>query len=137
MYESLTRYLPEFERGEIVGTWIDGGVHAGTPEDPLQLPYVEYGEMATGIERAITAFVSDHPEFCLTSYSEILENAGLAWDARSMEAADVSVLDGRTAMALLVGAVRADRFCEGAYLGFFESGCIERWLRRLKEIDEA
>ena len=52
-----------------------------------------------------------------------------------MESADVSALDGQTVMALLVGAVRAERFCDGALLGFLESGCVERWLRRLREID--
>ena len=53
-----------------------------------------------------------------------------------MEGADVSALDGKTVMALLVGAVRAERFCDGALLGFLESGCIGRWLRRLRQIDE-
>lgn len=39
-------------------------------------------------------------------------------------------------MALLLGAVRAERFCDGALLGFFEDGSIRRWLVRLREIDE-
>ena len=38
-------------------------------------------------------------------------------------------------MALLLGAVRAERFCDGALLGFFEDGSIRRWLLRLREID--
>ncbi|MCA5011290.1 hypothetical protein HP393_22890, partial [Clostridioides difficile] len=45
-------------------------------------------------------------------------------------------LDGRAVMALLVGALRADRFCEGAFLGFLKSGAMLRWLQRLKGIDE-
>ena len=53
-----------------------------------------------------------------------------------MEGADVSALDGKTVMALLVGAVRAERFCDGALLGFLETGCIGRWLQRLRQIDE-
>mgnify|MGYP003360576731 FL=1 len=52
-----------------------------------------------------------------------------------MEGADTSKLDGQTVMALLVASLRADRFCEGALLGFFESGAIRRWLIRLREID--
>lgn len=52
-----------------------------------------------------------------------------------MEGADTSKLDGQTVMALLVASLRADRFCEGALLGFFESGTIRRWLIRLREID--
>jgi hypothetical protein len=53
-----------------------------------------------------------------------------------MEQADVSSLDGRVVMALLVGVLRADRFCEGVLLGFWNSGAMNRWLERLKEIDE-
>lgn len=54
-----------------------------------------------------------------------------------MSEADVSELDGQAVIALLLGAVRADRFCEGALLGFFEDGSVKRWLLRLKEVDEA
>lgn len=39
-------------------------------------------------------------------------------------------------MALLLGAVRAERFCDGALLDFFEDGSVKRWLLRLREIDD-
>ena len=52
-----------------------------------------------------------------------------------MSGTDVSELDGRAVMALLLGAVRAERFCDGALLGFFGDGSMRRWLLRLKEID--
>ena len=52
-----------------------------------------------------------------------------------MSEADVSHLDGKCIMALIVGAVRAERFCDGALLGFFKDGSIKKWLMRLKEID--
>lgn len=38
-------------------------------------------------------------------------------------------------MALIIGAIRAERFCNGALLGSFEDGSIRKWLERLKEID--
>lgn len=34
------------------------------------------------------------------------------------------------------GAVRAERFCDGALLDFFESGSVLKWLERLKTIDK-
>ena len=43
---------------------------------------------------------------------------------------------GQCVMALIVGAVRAERFCDGALLTFFTDGSIRRWLERLKEINE-
>ena len=54
----------------------------------------------------------------------------------TMREVDTSALDGKCITALLMGAIRADRFSEGALLHFFEAGTITKWLNRLKEIDE-
>lgn len=54
-----------------------------------------------------------------------------------MSEADVSQLDAQCVMALIMGAVRAERFCDGALLGFFRDGSIRKWLERLKEIDDS
>lgn len=56
---------------------------------------------------------------------------------KSMSEADVSQLDAQCVMALIMGAVRAERFCDGALLGFFRDGSIRKWLERLKEIDDS
>ena len=137
MFESLTKYLPELDRAEGYGDWVVDRESKGTMDDPIQMPYVNYERVVIEVEQAIYAFVDEHPEFELTRYSDILERNGLSWDGRVMSEADVSELDGQTVMALLLGAVRADRFCEGALLGFFEDGSAKRWLLRLKEVDEA
>ena len=50
--------------------------------------------------------------------------------------AEVTHLDGQGVMALLMAAVRAERFCDGALYRFFEMGCIQRWFKRLEEIDK-
>ena len=44
-------------------------------------------------------------------------------------------MDAKCIMALIMGAVSAERFCDGALLGFFKDGSIKKWLERLKEID--
>ena len=80
--------------------------------------------------------MKEHPEYELTKYEEILKSNGLEWSLHSMGAADVSHADGKLVMALLVGALRADRFSEGTFLGFCEDGSVVRWLKRLKEIDD-
>ena len=53
-----------------------------------------------------------------------------------MSEAIVDDLDARCICALLVGAVRAERFCDGALMLFFKNGSIARWLNRLKAIEE-
>ena len=135
MYESLTSFLPKLQGAEY-GEWIIDRENDGSPEHPKQFPFVAYGRTVTDLENAIYRFIDEHKEMELTCYGDILENASIKWDAQSMKYADVSVLDGRTVMALLVGAVRAERFCDGALLAFCEGGNVAKWLQRLKELDE-
>ena len=127
MYETLTRYLPELERERDCGELaVDTG----------QSPYLDYSQTVEGIMDAVYRFVEEHPEYNLYRYQDVLEESGLAWDGRILREADASKLDGKTVMAMIMGVIRADRFCEGALLEFCEDGYISRWLIRLKEIDD-
>ena len=81
-------------------------------------------------------FEKEYPEYKLTSYGEILEKNNIRWDFKSMESADVSIMDGQGVMALLMAAVRADRFCDGMLIEFQEKGCLSKWVNRLLELDE-
>lgn len=135
MYELLTDYIDQLSTEE-PGEWIVDRENDGSPDHPIQFPWVLYGKTVQGLEKAIYQFVDDHEELGLRQYSEILEKNGLKWDMHSMSNADVSKLDGITVMSLLLGAVRAERFCDGALLSFCKSGCVSRWLSRLKEIDD-
>ena len=38
-------------------------------------------------------------------------------------------------VALIYGAIRAERFCDGAILAFLKDGTFVRWLERLKTLD--
>ena len=134
MYESLTTLLPSLRTGPH-GTWIVDHKNDGSPEYPIQMPYVNYHPAARELEKAIYRFVEAHEEMGLRSYGDILEEAGIGWRGDAMRRADVSELDGRTVMALLVGILRAERFFEGIYLDFCEGGIVEKWLTRLEEID--
>ena len=135
MFESLTKHLPAIENAEGFGNWVVDRGSKGTMDDPIKVPYVNYGTTVADVEQAIYDFVDEHPEYELTHYRDILERNGLDWGSQAMSGADVSELDGQAVMALLLGAVRAERFCDGALLGFFGDGSMRRWLLRLKEID--
>lgn len=135
MYESITHLMSKLYEEEF-GTWIVDRESKGTMDDPIQMPYVSYSPAVSELVKAVYAFVDEHPDYELTNYGEILNSNGLEWSSQSMSGADVSNADGKLIMALLVGALRADRFCEGAFLGFCKDGSVLRWLRRLKEIDD-
>ena len=133
-YENLIKYLPLLEDDNI-GTWIIDRENDGSPEHPIQMPFVNYSEMVHDFIKDVYDFEEKNKDFELTRYGEILEKNGLEWGSKSMSEADVSSLDGQCIMALIMGAVRAERFCDGALLGFFKDGSIKKWLERLKKID--
>ena len=135
MFESLTKHLPAIENAGGFGNWVVDRESKGTMNDPIKMPYVNYETTVADVEQAIYDCVDEHPENELTHYHDILEHKGLEWSSQAMSGADVSELDGQAVMALLLGAVRAERFCDGALLGFFEDGSMRRWLLRLKGID--
>ncbi len=83
----------------------------------------------------VYAFEESNKDMELTRYGDILNDNGLEWDSETMENADVSNLNAQCVLALIMGAVRAERFCDGALLDFFKSGCILKWLERLNNIE--
>lgn len=126
MYEALTKYIGQFED---VGTWIIDRENDGSKEHPIQMPYMSYS-------KAIMKFLSEMDAFMVYNYQEVLKRNDLRW-GMEMGEADVSGFDAEAVLALLTGAVRAERFCDGAFASFVRSGAVDRWLGRLKEIDES
>ena len=127
----LTRFIPEIEEDEI-GRWNIDAKNDGSPEHPIRMSVVSYSQMVDRFVANVYALVDEYPEWTLTSYGKILEQNGIT----SMRDAIVDDLDAQCIGALLVGAVRAERFCDGALMSFFKNGSITRWLKRLKELDE-
>lgn len=134
MYESLTKYLLEFP-GDEKGMWVIDKENDGTPEHPIQMPYVNYSMLVRNFTDDVYSFVDKHQEMGLCSYAEILKENGIEWSMDSMSTAVVENLDAKCVLAMILGAVRAERFCDGALLGFFENGSIARWIERLKKLD--
>ena len=133
-FTELTAFIPRI-KDDSFGEWIIDRENDGTPEHPIQFPYVHYSRVVDEFIDTLYAFCGAHPEFEHTRYGETLDNLGIDWGSTSMEQADVSSVEAKGVIALLIGAVRAERFCDGALLGFFEEGSILRWLERLAEID--
>ena len=134
MYESLTKYLLEFP-GDEKGMWVIDKENDGTPEHPIQMPHVNYSMLVRNFTDDVYSFVDKHQEMGLRSYAEILKENGIEGGMDSMSTAVVENLDEKCVLAMILGAVRAERFCDGALLGFFENGSMARWIERLKKLD--
>ncbi len=102
----------------------------GSMERPVQMPYVMYSQV-------VDDFISD-VHLCweksgLQDYLQVLKFHNIECDSESMSSADVSVLASEVVLALLLGAIRAEKFCNGALLKFLKDGSILKWLTALKE----
>ena len=133
-FDILTKYIPMIQTDSF-GEWVIDKENDGTPEHPIQMRSVRYSEMVSNFIDDDYTFEESNTDMELTSYGEILKDNGLEWDAESMKNADVSNLNAQCVLALIMGAVRAERFCDGALLDFFKSGCIFKWLERLNSIE--
>ena len=134
-FDKLIGLLEPLEN-DSVGEWRIDKEHKGTEDDPIHFPYPMYTEVINELIEAVYEFEHENPEYELTKYGELLKKRGLEWRQRSMENADVSNMDAQGIMALLMGMVRGERFCDGAIMGMIKSGAVKKWLLRLQELKE-
>lgn len=136
-FKVLTKYIGSISEVKSYGKWITDRENDRTSEKPVLMPYVSYNKLVDSFVTEFYQFSESHPEYRLSNYNSILENNGIKWNNVSMRNANVNVLDEQCILALIMGAIRAERFCNGALLEFFKDGCVLKWLKRLKEIDNS
>lgn len=135
-YSALTKYI-NLLKNDIVGEWNCDKENDGSSERPMHLPFVIYSITVHRLEGDIYKFAKESDEIVPGKYADILQANGIEWGYDSMMKADASVLDAQCILALLIASLRAERFYDGALLGFIKSGAVTRWLKRLQELDEA
>ncbi len=136
IYSSIISFLPRLNGihyGEIYPKHQTGD---GTMENPYIMPFYSYAKVVCDFKDAVYAFEAEHPEFQLNHYHDILLLEGIKWEIESMSKADISQMSGQTVIALILGAIRAEKFCTGALNDFLKSGCIEKWLQHLEKIEK-
>ncbi|MGJ5837456.1 DUF6508 domain-containing protein [Bacillus sp. G402] len=133
-FEILTNYIPLLQ-GNDIGEWVIDQENDGTAEHPIQMPYVNYSETVRRFIEDVYTFAEQHQELEITRYREILKENGIEWGMNDMEDVDVSNLNSQCVLALIMGVLRAERFCEGVILDFFTNGAIVKWLERLERLE--
>nr|WP_284564952.1 DUF6508 domain-containing protein [Bacillus altitudinis] len=133
-FKILTNYIPMLQ-GDDIGEWVIDQENDGTAEHPIQMPYVNYSETVRRFIEDVYTFAEQHQELEITRYREILKENGIEWGMNDMEDVDVSNLNSQCVLALIMGVLRAERFCEGVILDFFTNGTIVKWLERLERLE--
>jgi hypothetical protein len=135
-YRVLTKYIERMSETDSFGKWIIDYLNDGTPDRPIQMPFVNFNGLVNEFVEEFYQFSESYPEYQLTRYGSILESNGLKWEDWSMRNADETSLNAQCILALIMGAIRADRFSEGTLLSFFEDGYIVKWLKRLESYEK-
>ena len=133
-FDILTKYISMI-KSDSIGKWIIDKENGGSLERPIQMPFVDYSEIVRSFINDVYTFEESNNDMELNRYGDILKDNGIEWDTESMKNADISILNVQCVLSLIMGAVRAERFCDGALLDFFKSGYILKWLERLKNIE--
>ncbi|WP_341276216.1 DUF6508 domain-containing protein [Bacillus pumilus] len=133
-FKMLTKYIPMLQEDHI-GEWVIDQENDGTVEHPIQMPFVKYSETVRHLIEDVYNFAEQHQELELTRYREILKENGIEGGPNDMENVDISSLNAQCVLALIMGVVRAERFCDGTIFNSFKSGAILKWLERLKNLD--
>lgn len=133
-FDILTKYIPLIQTDNIGKSVVDKE-NNGTLEHPIQMPFVDYSPLVYEFIKDFYAFEEDNKDLDLTNYVNILKNNGLEWNLESIENTDISSLNAQCVLALIMHAIRSERFCNGELLNCFEKGYMLKWLKRLNSIE--
>lgn len=131
-YKTLTDHIDILSNSNF-GEWNSGN----SSEDVVTLPFVIYSKEVMDFLLAVDNFLDVDDNDIFFHYNAILEKENIEYSMDAFVDADINNLQAETLCAMIIGTIRADRFCEGVLLEAFENGHILTWLKRLKELDEA
>lgn len=117
------------------GTFVAEGAHKGTSDDPIPLPYVSYTDTVNSLVWEVYTFDNNNPDYGLKDYLDILDRYG--YKDVPPQTIDVSNVNAQCLMAMFMWLIRGERFCDGLILETLESGIVQRWIGRLRELREA
>ena len=131
MYEQVTAYLgklkpPQWKSPENLG--------ADFKEDPyINGCCPEYDETTKEFMKMMKEFVPNSGK----KYTEIIYQATGFDGQDDLTCVDVSKLDGTIIIYMIFSKVRGERFSNGIFGRYVADGTMDKWLARLKELDEA
>lgn len=125
-YEIITKYLDYFYPDSDGGQWIFDHQSKGTPDDPIQAPFINYKPF---IYDFITEF--HHSSLMDQDYIEHLSEKNL----QSLSIAEIKHLSENELLTLLTWIIRRERFCDGLIDVKIRNGTIQAILLALAAFD--
>ena len=126
-YDSFYKYIDLLS--DDLGEWFSDKDSDKAAEPLVQFSFVVYSQNVHALIEDVLQFAELND---VKNYGEVLEQNGIEWNPESMSKADINELQKDAVFALLLAAVRAERFCDGVLLELLENGSIQRWLKVLQ-----
>ena len=128
MYEQITSYLGKLTPGHWKYPEKQGD---GSKENPYIAGWIDYDETTEEFISKMYEVVPNGGK----DYGEVLREINQKYGDDYYKV-DISKLNGDMILYMMFAVIRGERFCEGIISKYIEKGTMDKWLTRLKELDE-
>ncbi|WP_147335834.1 hypothetical protein [Faecalibacillus faecis] len=97
-----------------------------------EMSFDQYKSIEWRLQKELCRFEMKHPELEMNRFIKILEENDLEWSMNEMHAVDVSKLNLKAVLALLVGIFCSEKCIEESQYSFFQDKKIFQCIERLK-----
>lgn len=104
-------------------------------KDTIVIPSVAYNSAVNRFLLDFELFITKSSDIKYHNYEDVLKQAKIKNNVEAFYNADITDLSSAVILAMIVGILRKDRFCEGILLDAFKNGYILKWLKSIKEKD--
>ena len=96
------------------------------------MSFDQYKLIEWRLQKELCRFEMKHPELEMNRFIKTLEENDLEWSMNEMHAVDVSKLNLKAVLALLVGIFCSEKCIEESQYSFFQDKKIFQFIERLK-----
>lgn len=97
-----------------------------------EMSFDQYKSIEWRLQKELCRFEMKHPELEMNRFIKILEENDLEWSMNEMHAVDVSKLNLKAVLALLVGIFCSEKCIEESQYSFFQDKKIFQCMERLR-----
>ena len=97
-----------------------------------EISFDQYKSIEWRLQKELCRFEMKHPELEMNRFIKILEENDLEWSMNEMHAVDVSKLNLKAVLALLVGIFCSEKCIEESQYSFFQDKKIFQCIERLR-----
>ncbi|KMV78253.1 hypothetical protein HMPREF0979_00754 [Coprobacillus sp. 8_1_38FAA] len=97
-----------------------------------EMSFDQYKSIEWRLQKELCRFEMKHPELEMNRFIKILEENDLEWSMNEMHAVDVSKLNLKAVLALLVGIFCSEKCIEESQYSFFQDKKIFQCIERLR-----